>query len=411
VGTQKNYAFFAEVVAPVLKSLELSAAARYDHYDTYGGQVVPKVGAKWTPMQEVALRGTWGKGFRAPSIAESGDAKLVYGALPYRDPENCPASLPSGNPDLASPRNVITPNQCSLNPPFLQNTNPDLKAEKSNNWTVGFLVEPIKGWSTSVDYYQIKLDNQILPRSAFPDFDFDSAIVRGPINSVTFGDGRQGPSPVGILAYLGDIYVNATSTKTSGIDLMSNYAMTLPDTSRLKFVAQWSHIFAYDVTYKGETYKLAGTHGPAIISGNTGNPKDRLQLTGQWAKGPFTGTLMGNYVGGYSNTDPLSQYDCLGMTQYANASRFNGNQVPPDKYCKISSFWFWNLNLQYQYDKQTMVQFSVINLFNNQAPVDLGSYAGAGDNRNSGRGSPYNPSLHFAGIQGTSFQLGLTYNF
>ncbi len=51
VGDQTNTAFYAEINAPVLKSLELNAAIRYDHYDTYGGQWTPKVGAKWTPME------------------------------------------------------------------------------------------------------------------------------------------------------------------------------------------------------------------------------------------------------------------------------------------------------------------------------------------------------------------------
>ncbi len=38
---------------------------------------------------------------------------------------------------------------------------------------------------------------------------------------------------------------------------------------------QWSHIFTWDLKLDGVKYKLAGTHGPVIVTGNTGTPEDR----------------------------------------------------------------------------------------------------------------------------------------
>ncbi len=89
--------------------------------------------------------------------------------------------------------------------------------------------------------------------------------MRGPINSVTFGDGRQGPSPAGLINYVPEGYVNAQKTTVTGLDLQTVYALRLPDESRLKLGAQWSHIFSYDLEFEGQTYKLAGTHGPAAF--------------------------------------------------------------------------------------------------------------------------------------------------
>ncbi len=80
IGSQSDTAVYAEILAPVLKSLELSAAVRYDYYDTYGGQWTPKFGAKWTPIKELAIRGTWGQGFRAPYITENGEAGSAFSA-------------------------------------------------------------------------------------------------------------------------------------------------------------------------------------------------------------------------------------------------------------------------------------------------------------------------------------------
>ncbi len=410
VGTEKNSAFFAEINAPVTKTLELGAAIRYDYYDSYGGQWTPKFSAKWAAMKEVSVRGTWGKGFRAPNLLESGDAGLAFSAAGGRDPLNCPVSLPNGRPDTTSPQNI--PFFCNFSPTYLQSTTKDLDPEKSTNWTVGLVLEPIQNWSTTFDYYSIKLDSQIITASSLSTFDPFANPVRGPREQRDFGDGSIGLSPAGIIAFIPEGYVNAQSTKVTGLDLQSSYTFKLDETNRLKLGVQWSHLFGYDLTFEGTTYKLAGTHGPAVVSGNTGNPEDRVQLTGQWLTGPFTTTLMGNYVSGFSMTDPSSGITtCADMAAYGNPSRWTGGAVPPEELCKVKSFWYWNLNVQYDLNKQTQLRFAVTNLFDQQAPLDIGTYAGTGDNRNSGRGAPYNPSLHWAGVAGRSWLLGITYSF
>ncbi len=151
---------------------------------------------------------------------------------------------------------------------------------------------------------------------------------------------------------------------------------------------------------------------PQLISGNTGNPKDRAQLTLQWKSGPWTVTGLGNYVGSYDMTDPsLGDFPCSDWINYNNSQRWI-NVDPPSKYCKADSFWYASLNVQYQVNKQLMVQGSVNNLFNNKPPIDMSSYAGTGLNLSSQQtGAAYNPSLHGPGTLGPVWSLGLTYNF
>ena len=57
-GGRTVYAGYAELLAPVLKELELSAALRYDHYSDAGSSTTPKLGLKYTPLRELALRAT-----------------------------------------------------------------------------------------------------------------------------------------------------------------------------------------------------------------------------------------------------------------------------------------------------------------------------------------------------------------
>ena len=76
-GKRTIVAGYFEVSAPVLKSLELGVAGRYDHYSDGFGRFSPKASVKFTPFRQLALRGTFSKGFRAPSFAESQVGSVV----------------------------------------------------------------------------------------------------------------------------------------------------------------------------------------------------------------------------------------------------------------------------------------------------------------------------------------------
>ena len=409
-GNQTNTNIYVEFSAPVLKTLELDAAIRYDYYNTYGGDWTPKFGAKWTPIKEVGLRGTWGQGFRAPGPAESGKSGTAYSFNNIRDPQLCPVSNANGSPNLTSAQNV--PAFCNFGPTYLQISNPDVKAEKSTNWTIGVILEPIPKWLTTFDYYSIELKDQIIPAAQSVTYQPLPNAVRGPVQQVTFGDGTTGLSSVGPIAYINVPLVNAGRTTTTGLDLASSYTWTLADSSKIMAGIQWSHIFTWDLELDGVTYKLAGTHGPTILTGDTGTPKDRFQATLQYATGPWTATLTGNYVGSYDMTDPSNGLNTCedGINSYAGLPRFTG--TPPSQFCKVDSFWYVNFNLQYQVNKQLMVQLSGTNIFNQKPPTDLQTYGGAGANlSNGGVGLGYNPALHMPGVIGPFWSAGLQYNF
>src|SRR2546429_5108414 len=61
---------YFELVAPVLRGVELTGALRYDHYENVGSKTSPKGGARWQPMKEVGLRRSVGKGVPAPTLTE-----------------------------------------------------------------------------------------------------------------------------------------------------------------------------------------------------------------------------------------------------------------------------------------------------------------------------------------------------
>ena len=90
-GSRNINAVYAELYAPVLKNLELTAALRFDDYSDAGNTTNPKFGVKWTVVPQLVARGTYTMGFRAPGPYESGNSAAA-GFTSYRDPVRCPVT-------------------------------------------------------------------------------------------------------------------------------------------------------------------------------------------------------------------------------------------------------------------------------------------------------------------------------
>jgi iron complex outermembrane receptor protein len=409
-GKETSHSVYAEFVAPVAKNLELDAAIRHDKYDTYGSSTTPKVSFKFAPTKQVTIRGTASRGFRAPGAAENGDAGSQFLFNAIRDPLLCSVSTTTGAPDLTAAANV--PAFCNFNPTYLQSTSKTLEPEKSKSFTLGLILEPVASWSTTLDYYKVTIDGQIVSEASTPSYDPLLHIVRVAPQNVTFGDGSTGLSPVGPIQYATTGYVNAQSTSTSGIEFETKYKFKFKENGALTVGVQVSHMIDYVQTINGVAYDLAGTHGPTIVGGNTANPKDRAQFSMVYERGPWTFTSTTNYVGSYDLTDPsLSVNDCTaGATAY-NAQFANDAPIP-NQYCSVGAFTTTNLAVKYQYSKGLTIRGAIVNLFNAAPPVDLNTYGGTGANGSSGgSGAPYNPSLHQAGAIGRFFSVGLDYKF
>ena len=154
-GSQDVYAAFAELSAPVLRQLELSAAARVDHYNTVGSAFTPKFGLKWKIIPQLALRGTFARGFRAPGIAESGNSSAASSTFAPTDPERCPFT---GRPSDCGAGYVAV----------LSQANPNLKPEHSRSYTLGIIVEPVHNSNFTADYFNIKRTNEIVSSTLDP---------------------------------------------------------------------------------------------------------------------------------------------------------------------------------------------------------------------------------------------------
>ena len=409
IGSQADTAAFAELAAPILHNLEANLSLRYDHYNTAaGGDTTPKFGVKYSPIQELTFRGTYGKGFRAPSIPETSSG-LAFGAGAIPDPVLCPGGKAAAVGAF--------PSQCVVGITGVQVGNPALKPEKTTNFTAGFIFEPTKHFNVSVDYYDIKVNQDIISTfeagglgiGGLTQLQRLGPIVDLPQVINANGTTALRPTPVPLITYNAYPYVNASQTETNGIDVDLRSQFDLGIAGNLSAEISYTRTLVYKLEALGVSYEVAGTQGPSGVSGDTGNPKNRGTFTLTWDKGPVSLTGVMNYTGGWSVTDPSSgQFTCAGAI-YGNATseygpKFQAGAPFPSSYCNVASFIDVDLTGRYQVTDHLSAHIAVTNLLDRPPSFDAPTYGGGG-------GAAYSAGLEQAGAVGRFFVVGATYKF
>jgi len=370
-GTQSVSAAFVELAAPVLSSLEFDAAGRVDHYDTSAGTAfTPKFGLKWTPIPQLALRGTFAKGFRAPSIAESGTAGSASSVAPAPvDPVRCPVTNSVG--DCGGAGSAVA---------VLTTSNSQLKPEISTSYTFGVIVEPFAHNTVTVDYFNIRRDREIASAPYTPD-----GAIRTPA-----APGSDLPGAV--IEYLTP-YVNASYSVTAGIDVGWKTLLDLGRFGRVTTTLDATHLIQSQQTFGDVTYHYVGTVGPTALSGSTGTPGNRGSLSIDWTRGALSfGTTL-NYRSAMQGIDP--SLDTPGQPPVClQLSATN-------PHCYVAGFGYANVYGQYRVNEHLQVMANVTNVTNRLPPLDNVTYGGMN----------YDASFDQAGAIGRFMEASFRYRY
>lgn len=399
VGSQRITAAYAEVNAPLTKTFQLDAAARVDHYNTYGTSATPKLGAKWTPSKATTLRGTYSKGFRAPNAVEAGISGSSAGFLPaLYDTALCKVAKPGEPCDL-----FVGGTQ-------LQLPGQNLKPEKSTSYTLGMLLEPAPWVNLSVDYYDITIKDQIVSPGLFGQAQIDRPNAYGTklyrISNPTVANAAP-TGPDDTILYGTYPFINLGQARTNGVDVDLRFKLDGGAAGRFTPGLQWSRMLRYTIDREGLRYELAGTHGPSFVSTNTGTPKDRVAASMTWQRGAGEVTATVQHISSFTVTDPSYDVpDCstaLGHI-YPNGAPANS------PLCRVGSFTTLNLNWRYNVSKNFSLRAAVINALAAKPPIDAFASSSPGGGVAAG-GAHYNPSLHQDGAVGRFVTVGASYSF
>ncbi|WP_427913176.1 TonB-dependent receptor [Ramlibacter sp. MMS24-I3-19] len=384
--SRKVSAVFAELVAPVTRTVELSAAARYDRYSDSDSVVTPKVGIKWQALNPLLLRASYAEGFRAPGAAESGNSS-VSAFTSTVDPVRCPG----GNPLPGA-----TPADCGTgtNTSVFSVGNKAIKPEKSQSWNLGFLLEPSRNFNVAVDFWQITRKNEIVGADAqavlnnptgYP----GATIVRDP------GTEIAGPG-TGALLSVSAPYENGPKTVTNGfdIDMRVRQPDAMPNGVRLTGGMTLSFLNRFRRTLPdGTVLNYAGTYGPTALSSSAGMPRGRGSVDMTAAAGPWSVTGRLNYTSGIRVIESREDPTCL-------ASDNNGDDF--NTKCRVPAFVTFDLFGSYKLNKNLELTGSVLNVFDRVAAFDPQSNYGQ---------TFYSPSYSLSGVVGRYYQVGVKYRF
>ncbi|RZU02625.1 TonB-dependent receptor [Rivibacter subsaxonicus] len=329
-GSRTVNAVFAELNLPVLKSLEAQLALRHDRYSDVGGTTNPKVGLRWAPAKEVVVRGSFGTGFRAPTLADLYTPARLGQTNGIYDDFYC-AQAVAIDPGLE-------PDYCGLQPDKQVGGSTDLKPEESKQFSAGFVFEPNSMFTGSLDYWNISKTNTIVSPEGLYFSDpvrYAQYITRGP----EIVPGLPGP-----IVEIDGRLRNAGALKTSGIDLGLELRGIATEYARLGAFLNGTYVLDYKTQdFEGAEY----VNGVGRFAGDQVVQRWRHTLGLTVDAGPFSAAAIQTFYAGYTDQNPM----------------------PDGSDRKVPSYQLWDLSGSYQASKALKFRAGIKNIFDKNPPA------------------------------------------
>jgi iron complex outermembrane receptor protein len=376
-GQRNVKSAFVELRTPFFKNFEMDFAGRYDKYPTESS-FVPKVGSKWTVTEQLALRGTYARGFRAPALTQVSPGG-VQSFVTVTDTVRCPDGVvPLGNATTAD---------CAKSVSGLSKANPELKPEKSKSMSLGLILQPTKNLDVLVDFYNIKLRDETALLGAQTVVDHPAqypgaTVIRdtSAANQLVLANGTVVPNS-GPLLQVNRSYINQGSTQVAGVDLEVSYRHSLGDYGRLSSTLNWSYLATFKRAMQpgDATHNTAGSNGGladwAVSAGD--NPRNRVSFSTNWTRGVHSVTGMMDFV---DHVSLMRKYDnavvypvayCYyGVGQPSSAYQLGGLPKYTNPHCEVASWTTFGLAYSYTGIKNLTLSMNIKNILDKAAPYD-----------------------------------------
>jgi iron complex outermembrane recepter protein len=309
--SRNNVAGYLDLEARVLRRLLVGVAGRVERYNDFGSTTDGKVTARFEVAPGIAVRGAVATGFRAPSLGQSffsATSTNFIGGVPF---ENRTFPVNTGVAQALGAR--------------------ELTAEKSENYSFGLALNPVKNLSVTADYYQILIDDRIV---------FSGNFTGTAIRDFLAAQGFPGVAGA-------RYFTNAIDTRTLGVDVVVNYGFAFGATSTLRLTGGYN----YNVN---RVLRVAPT--PAALSAFQETLFDRIERNRIERGQPRS-----NF-----NVSGVFSYNALGIT--AKTQRFGEVTVfdlPPDGSLDqtFSAKWITDASVSYTFAERFTLTAGVDNIF------------------------------------------------
>ncbi|WP_313802589.1 TonB-dependent receptor [Sphingobium sp.] len=271
----------------LVRRLILSAAVRYEHYSEIGGLATPKLGIIYAPVDDISLKASWGRSFKAPTLAQINQAQSGT-LVPATDFFPLP---PDG-------RNIL----------LLTGGGERLRPEKASAWTISAEFKPrtVPGLSLGISRFDVRYrDRVVVPilnyTQAFSGSTYRNLIAFNPTasqvlqatSSLPLGVDNQTSDPYDpalVGAIIGNQYQNAAQQHIKGFDIVATYEFAI-GSDQFNFNA--------NASYLESNQKLSADQPVRQSAGLIFNPPHwRAQATAGWTHDTLEVTAVANYIGG-----------------------------------------------------------------------------------------------------------------
>jgi len=390
-GSRTVYSAFAEVNAPILEQLEVNASGRYDDYSSGQSNFSPKIGAKFTPIRQVALRATYSRGFRIPAFGESN-------ALPTTGFVNTSAGNFNDTFLAQYGCSVATFSSC---PAYIRANSyglttlasPDLEPEKSRSITLGAILNPIRNFTFTVDYFDIKKTGAITQPSNAPALQayYSGQAIPEGYNVIPGAASLDFPNATPIIGFIESQLVNANTIRARGLDFAANLRVPINDQISFSSSAEASRILELSTTFPdGTKERYEGTLGNFNLTAGSGTPKWHGSWQNTLDVGKFSLTGTAQYFGGYdlsAEDQGTEQGDC----------GLNPGYVP----CRVGAYITLDMVGRVEVNENFTFYVNVLNVLNDLPDVDPVTYGA----------HLYNPVQGGTGVFGRQFRAGARFRF
>ena len=372
-GGRDVTSIFTEFAIPVLDSLDVQLAYRYENFSDVGSTTVPKIAFGWRPTDWFMLRGSWSEAFRAPNLVTINEQLVVRNNT--RNDYTCIYAAENGgdpDQDTLDCRNSIQRRAIGSE---------DLEPEQSTNTSIGLVLTPLENLTLTLDFWAIEKDDTIglfgeenhtlldlLFRLEAGTGSCGSIIGNPAVARADAGEDEAaiymaaGLCPAGDIEFISDQYANLDTRKIEGHDIGVYYDL---DTK----YGDWS--FTYVGTFYDKYEQKAGgaaqalddaqkagilpSHFPvdgfADLIKRDGNQDRKMNARIRWRRDNWAASASVFYLGRfYQSSLTLS-----------DGSRWI-----------IPSMTTYNASADYYFDmweSESRVRFGVRNLTNERAPL------------------------------------------
>ncbi|GAB3248095.1 TonB-dependent receptor [Chitinimonas naiadis] len=322
--SRKVTAFFGELNVPILSTLEGTLAVRNDHYDDVGGSTNYKASFRFQPVKSFLVRGSVGTGFRAPTLTDLWQPQSLGTSEQFTDPG-------TGAQDIQV--NALT------------GGNPNLKPEKSDQYSFGFVFAPSANFNASVDFFHIKVKEILATPSAqeiVSRFRAGDAAYAGLVKVDANND----------VTSIIQLTQNTGEAKVNGVDLDLNFNQRFGP-GRLDVNLSGTYMSKYDQTSPGgqishKVGTIVDETGAPVLGAQNGGVILRWKhtLAANWTQGAWSGGIAQNFYLGYQD----------------------GHDLNDDPH-RVPSQALYDVNLSYKGIKNLKLGVGVRNVFDKEPPL------------------------------------------